>query len=181
MIHISLDLETLSTSCNATILSLGAVRFDIDKGDILEEFYYLVSMKSSMKLKFNIDPETIKWWMKQSDEARQIFSEKGIGINKVLTIFSEFCTEVEPSGVWGNGVVFDNGILKNAYERCEIPLPWKYKHDRDLRTLDHLAKEMGIDWKDSDIKFEGTVHNALDDARHQAKIISYLWRTLKSK
>ena len=90
MIHISLDLETLSTSCNATILSLGAVRFDIDKGDILEEFYYLVSMKSSMKLKFNIDPETIKWWMKQSDEARQIFSEKGIGINKVLTIFSEF-------------------------------------------------------------------------------------------
>ena len=43
--HIMIDLETLSTRAHATILSIGAVKFNIQDG-IFEEFYINVDAKT---------------------------------------------------------------------------------------------------------------------------------------
>lgn len=50
-------------------------------------------------------------------------------------------------------------------------------NDRDVRTINALAKDLGLNIKNI-IKFEGTPHHALYDAIYQAKLVSYVWTYL---
>ncbi|EER9151029.1 exonuclease, partial [Escherichia coli] len=79
--------------------------------------------------------------------------------------------------VWGNGANFDNTILRRSYERQGIPCPWRYSNDRDVRTIVELGKAVDFDARTA-IPFEGERHNALDDARYQAKYVSTIWQKL---
>ncbi|EMC3872645.1 3'-5' exonuclease, partial [Escherichia coli] len=79
--------------------------------------------------------------------------------------------------VWGNGANFDNTILHRSYERQGIPCPWRYYNDRDVRTIVELGKAIDFDARTA-IPFEGERHNALDDARYQAKYVSVIWQKL---
>ncbi len=79
--------------------------------------------------------------------------------------------------VWGNGANFDNTILRRSYERQGIPCPWRYYNDRDVRTIVELGKAIDFDARTA-IPFEGERHNALDDARYQAKYVSAIWQKL---
>lgn len=47
---------------------------------------------------------------------------------------------------------------------------------RDMRTIVDVAKSANFDSKS--IAFEGTKHNALDDAKHQARVISAAYQHL---
>lgn len=79
--------------------------------------------------------------------------------------------------IWGNGANFDNTILRRSYERQGIPCPWRYYNDRDVRTIVELGKAIDFDARTA-IPFEGERHNALDDARYQAKYVSVIWQKL---
>ena len=79
--------------------------------------------------------------------------------------------------VWGNGANFENTILRRSYERQGIPCPWRYTNDRDVRTIVALGLVMDFDAR-SVITFEGERHNALHDARYQAKYVSAIWQKL---
>jgi exodeoxyribonuclease VIII len=65
--------------------------------------------------------------------------------------------------LWGNGAVFDNTILGNAYFITGRKPPWNPWDDRCYRTVKALFK-----WIPADER-QGTYHNALDDAMHQTK------------
>ena len=69
MSRIMVDLETLGTAPGSVILSIGAVRFDVEKG-LLDEFYVNIDVESSQRLGLTIDGDTVMWWLKQSDAAR---------------------------------------------------------------------------------------------------------------
>ncbi|MES3575777.1 3'-5' exonuclease [Enterobacter cloacae] len=79
--------------------------------------------------------------------------------------------------VWGNGATFDNVILRGAYERAGHICPWAFWNDHDVRTIVTLGRSVGFDPK-RDMPFIGDVHNALADARHQAKYVSAIWHKL---
>ncbi|WP_236459807.1 3'-5' exonuclease, partial [Escherichia coli] len=79
--------------------------------------------------------------------------------------------------VWGNGASFDCVILRNSYSLTGQPVPWQWWNDRDVRTIVELGKVIGFDPK-RDMPFKGTRHNALDDAIHQAKYVSAIWKKL---
>ncbi|MCQ6981423.1 3'-5' exonuclease [Escherichia coli] len=121
-----------------------------------------------------IDRDTIKWWLKQSREAQSAIMTDEIPLDDALLQLREFIDE--NSGeffvqVWGNGANFDNTILRRSYERQGIPCPWRYYNDRDVRTIVELGKAIDFDARTA-IPFEGERHNALDDARYQAKYVS---------
>ncbi|HBC9301057.1 TPA: 3'-5' exoribonuclease, partial [Escherichia coli] len=48
---------------------------------------------------------------------------------------------------------------------------------RDVRTIVELGKAIDFDARTA-IQFEGERHNALDDARYQAKYVSVIWQKL---
>lgn len=164
MNNIMLDLETMGQGPNAAIIAIGAVEFDIISHSLGKEFYAVVDLESSIKCKGVVDGNTVLWWMKQSDEARKAFLQKGIELPTALFDFSMWLmTASERSKIcmWGNGATFDNVILASAYRNCNLELPWMYYGDRCYRTIKNL---------NPDIKMErvGTYHNALDDAKSQA-------------
>ena len=48
MNHLMIDLETMGNKPNAPIVSIGAVFFEPSTGELGDEFYRVVSLKSSM-------------------------------------------------------------------------------------------------------------------------------------
>lgn len=180
--NLMIDLETMGKKANAPIVSIGAVFFNPATGSTGGEFYASVSLESSMLFGGNPDAETIIWWLKQSPEARSaITMSDALTLVDALELLSDFISENSDVGsdvqVWGNGASFDNVILRSSYDRAEIECPWKYWNDRDVRTITEMGSAVGIKPR-YDITFEGDMHNALSDARHQVKYVSAIWREL---
>ena len=175
--HLMIDLETMGKNPDAPIISIGAIFFDPQTGDMGPEFSKTIDLETAGGV---IDRDTIKWWLKQSREAQSAIMTDEIPLDDALLQLREFIDE--NSGeffvqVWGNGANFDNTILRRSYERQGIPCPWRYYNDRDVRTIVELGKAIDFDAR-MDIPFEGERHNALDDARHQAKYVSAIWQKL---
>ncbi|HAV8118756.1 TPA: exonuclease [Escherichia coli] len=175
--HLMIDLETMGKNPDAPIISIGAIFFDPQTGDMGPEFSKTVDLETAGGV---IDRDTIKWWLKQSREAQSAIMTDEIPLDDALLQLREFIDE--NSGeffvqVWGNGATFDNVILRRSYERQGIPCPWRYTNDRDVRTMVALGLVMDFDARTT-IPFEGERHNALHDARYQAKYVSAIWQKL---
>ncbi|HFI7941121.1 TPA: 3'-5' exoribonuclease [Escherichia coli] len=175
--HLMIDLETMGKNPDAPINALAGKFFDPATGEMGPEFSKTIDLETAGGV---IDRDTIKWWLKQSREAQSAILTDEIPLDDALLQLREFIDE--NSGeffvqVWGNGANFDNVILRRSYERQRIPCPWRYTNDRDVRTMVALGLVMDFDAR-SVITFEGERHNALHDARYQAKYVSAIWQKL---
>ncbi|HCB7432185.1 TPA: 3'-5' exoribonuclease [Escherichia coli] len=175
--HLMIDLETMGKNPDAPIASIGAVFFDPQTGEQGPEFSKIIDMGTCGG---TVDISTIEWWLQRSGEARAAILADRIPLDDALLQLREFIDE--NSGeffvqVWGNGANFDNVILRRSYERQEIPCPWSYTNDRDVRTMVALGLVMDFDARNV-TTFEGERHNALHDARYQAKYVSAIWQKL---
>ena len=175
--HLMIDLETMGKNPDAPIISIDAIFFDPQTGDMGPEFSKTIDLETAGGV---IDRDTIKWWLKQSREAQSAIMTDEIPLDDALLQLREFIDE--NSGeffvqVWGNGANFENTILRRSYERQGIPCPWRYYNDRDVRTIVELGKAIDFDARTA-TPFEGERHNALDDARYQAKYVSAIWQKL---
>ncbi|EFI3468169.1 exonuclease [Escherichia coli] len=175
--HLMIDLETMGKNPDAPINAIAGKFFDPATGEMGPEFSKTIDLETAGGV---IDRGTIKWWLKQSREAQSAILTDEIPLDDALLQFREFIDE--NSGeffvqVWGNGATFDNVILRRSYERQGIPCPWRYTNDRDVRTMVALGLVMDFDARTT-IPFEGERHNALHDARYQAKYVSAIWQKL---
>jgi inhibitor of KinA sporulation pathway (predicted exonuclease) len=109
------------------------------------------------------------WWMKQSEAARKEIVEASSDLDETLEEFTQWLPT--DSKVWGNGADFDNVILSAAYQKVGQTLPWKFWNNRCFRTVRSLCNVP--------YKFEGTAHNALDDAKNQALHLIQIMDALK--
>lgn len=168
MKHVMVDLETLATSGDAAIISIGAVAFDPDTGELGETFKVNVDGASSQAAGGHVDAKTVAWWFGQSAEARAHLNDPApVSIKAALEAFSAFCwSNLGPEFyLWGNGATFDNTVLRTAYERLglpDLPAPWRYTRDMCYRTVKNLHPEI-------ELKREGVFHDALSDAISQAR------------
>ena len=158
---VMVDLETMGTENNASIISIGAVRFWLNvKQDSFTEdqcFYMNVDLTDCIRNGLTVTGDTIMWWMSQSEEARKAFTT-GEPLRLALENFKMFVPE--KAYVFGNGATFDNIILRSAFKAVGLDYPVSYKYDACYRTLCKLS--------DSPFpKIDGTKHNALDDAKAQ--------------
>ncbi|HBA7058421.1 TPA: exonuclease, partial [Escherichia coli] len=175
--HLMIDLKTMGTNPDAPIISIGAIFFDPQTGDMGAEFIKTIDLETAGGV---IDRGAIKYWWKQSREAQSAIMTDEIPLDDALLQLREFIDE--NSGeffvqVWGYEASFDNVILRRSYERQGIPCPWSYYNDRGVRTIVELGKAIDFDARTA-IPFEGERHNALDDARYQAKYVSAIWQKL---
>lgn len=173
MQHCMIDLETLGTRPGAVLLSIGAVMFDPRTGDLGAEFYVELD-KRQARFGMHVEENTLEWWEQQSPAARAVFdNEHGMVLTDALRTFGAYLTVNRTSDdirVWGNGAAFDNVLLGVAYARTELRQPWNYRFDRCYRTVCAMFP---------DIKREqlGTHHNALDDAKSQARHLMEIVRS----
>ena len=181
MKHVMLDLETMGNGNTAAIIAIGACYFDPDTGQIGEAFSRNVTLESSTAAGLVMDTSTVLWWMKQDDEARAAFKREAVELDIALADFLEFLPAKSKGkvNIWGNGATFDNVILENAFSACGMSAPWEFWNHRDVRTVVDMGRAIvGIDPK-RDFPFEGTKHEALADALHQAKYVTAIWQGFK--
>lgn len=178
MKHIMLDLETLGTGPDAAILSIGAVKFCPDTGELGPRFYMAIDPVYCQNAGLTIDANTVKWWMKQSEEARKQVFDSPMMLSEALSGFSMFCGITQQGGknniVWGNSCAFDNVILRNAYKAVGMEAPWDFWNDRCYRTLKALYPQ-------APFVRQGTHHNALDDAISQAEHAIEIFKLIGEK
>lgn len=164
--NIMLDIETLDTTPSAVVLSIGAVKFNVE--GIGETFY--ATLRASEQDSRTQSASTLEWWSKQSPEAKAaVFPPHGAAesVRSALARFVAFFDH-DKYDVWGNGAAFDNVIVKHLLAQYGLECPWRYSGDRCFRTLKALVYSNFPNLKESAISY-GTAHNALDDAIAQAQ------------
>lgn len=172
--HLMLDIETMGNESYSSIISIGALEFDIETGKTGREFYVNVDLQSCMDLGLIVNASTIMWWLGQNEQARKdLTTREALPIKEALIKFSEFCPQ--DIQIWGNSARFDCGILQNAYNKALIPIPWKFWNERCLRTLVSFNPKIKANYPPAT-----TAHNALSDCYYQVGYCCQIWRSLSN-
>jgi hypothetical protein len=173
---VMIDLETLATSTDAAILTIGAVKFDPFGKDVEEpamnSFYVRVDLDSCDEIGLVTNDDTIVWWANQSKEAQEeAFSpDNRIHITEAFNQLYKFCWGAKR--VWSNGAAFDVVICETVFKRINKAVPWNFWQVRDVRT----AFDLGINPNRPPV----LKHHALEDAWNQAVGIQNVYNTLRT-
>lgn len=173
---IMIDLETLATSTDAAILTIGAVKFDPFGMDVqepaMDSFYVRVDLDSCHDLGLAVSDATLEWWSQQDKAAQEeAFSEGNrIHIRDAFEQLYKFCWGAKR--VWSNGAAFDVVICEHVFKKLNKAVPWSFWQVRDVRT----AFDLGINPNRPPV----LKHHALEDAWNQAVGIQNVYNTLRS-
>lgn len=173
-----IDIETLaSKSLNAALVQIGLCAFNIETGACAEP--RTINIIPDLDT-FDVEWETLKWWMKQSDEARQsVFGDQHVCYPALLAYeaIENYCNYYLPASlnrrnIWAMPPKFDLAIVENWIIKAVHPrqpagtkkaFPWKYNSSRDLRTLANI-----VGASRSDRVPAAVAHDAGHDAHAQA-------------
>lgn len=170
-----IDLETLGTTADAVILSIGAVKFNLESGDIEDKaFYASVSINSNIDLGRRVSESTLQWWMGQSPAAQAVFHEQPkLTLEAALRELIEWF-EHDQRRVWSNGADFDLPMLAHAFTQLGLTIPWQFFNSRCFRTYKALPAASNLPKLKND-------HNALRDAVNQAKFAQAVYANMVRK
>lgn len=171
-IHVMVDLETWGTAPGCAIRSIGAVQFCPVTGRLGNEFYANISDVSCTAAGLKKEPGTVAWWNKtENAKANNQLLTDPMPLRDAVSRFKRFWDDCEGSFFWSQGANFDEPILGHAIRAVSIRPPWKFANARDTRTAYHMGMSFGKNYNPYAITRDGTFHNALDDAKHQARCV----------
>lgn len=185
MNDIMLDLETMSNKPTAAIVTIGAVQCNLTTGEIGDTFYRVVDLKHQIKDGFDINADTLYWWLQQSEFARQSLCDpKKEYYVETVAMFMRWLHYLGPAPenmrLWGNGASFDNAIIRHMFAKLGKELPIPFWQDRDVRTVvGFYPRTLFTKWK-SENRRTGA-HNSLDDCKYQIEYISHIMKELGVK
>lgn len=174
------DLETLGVGTKKLILSVGIAFGDLATRQVIDTMHIEFDVTSQLK-EFDIDAGTLAFWLGQKQDARDAvirqLKRRGIPRDIAMQYVCDYIKSL-PNGtrVVGNGPLFDLGPI--AQFSGEDNLPWQFWAERNLRDwLDICKLVTGVDVK-RNTEFEGIQHHALDDAKHEFKLMAEVYHTL---
>lgn len=175
-IHGTIDLETLDTKPGATILSLGAVKFNpLSDIDPHSNLYLKIDIDEQHALGRTVSDSTVEWWGKQDpavmEEAFDLSGRSSVA--DTLKQLSKWMVGIDV--LWGQGYGFDMTILEDMYRSAGVPIPWNFWQVRDSRTLFSCLD------RDPRKDMQQNLHNALDDAFYQSKAIQIAYAKIGCK
>lgn len=175
MKNIMVDMETLGTTADAVILSIGAVKFDLEGAVDDEGFYASISVDSNLEVKRKISEDTLIWWFKQGSPAQGVFHESKQTLKAALCDFADWMGD-DKYCMWSNGADFDLPMLNHAYSCFAMEPPWKFLNSRCFRTYKNLPGASKYK-----VPHSGVKHNALSDAHNQVQTLQAIHNGLFSK
>lgn len=183
-VDIMVDLETLGTHANSTIIQISAIAFDIKTGEHYYKFNKIADISKNEDFEMNVSGDTIKWWLTTNKELlAKLINEGEMSSAELVEDFGRWLSVVKSLGdlyLWGNGILFDNKMLQ--YQLGEDLYPIKYKNDRDLRTLVDLAcTKLGLTEKELRNKYYDPglePHDAYNDVVNQVNLAVNCYREL---
>lgn len=178
-VDIMVDLETLGKGDTPPIIQIAASAFDIKTGKVYSDFETYADVSTIN----NIEGGTLSWWLDTNADLLHTIIDAGktscCSESKCFSDFIDWIYEVTTSlgltskevFLWGNGILFDNRIIKNKCKQFSFEYPIYYRNDMDVRTiLEMAAFREGLSGQ---IAFRNTVehiepaHNAAIDVKNQ--------------
>jgi len=170
-VHAMIDLETLGTKPDCTIISLGAIKFNpFTDEEPYGGLYYKADIDEQSSLGRTVDDATLEWWGRQDAKIRDEALTDGdrTSVETITNELNKFLVGVDQ--IWAQGPAFDIVILENLYQQLAKPTPWNFWQIRDSRTLFAM---MPADPRKS---VQQDLHNALADCYFQAKCVQQSYK-----
>jgi len=173
---IMIDIESLDTTPNCVILTIGAVRFDPRGMGVAEKLELRPTIEDQTEIhNRSINEDTLRWWSTQSPEAlEEALGDRGrTPFAECMETLYKFCWNRR--AVWSNGAPFDLVVMENAWRQVSDkpnPIPWPFWTMRDTRTLYEVA---GVKLQSGG---HTTSHKAVEDAERQAIVVQDAYRKL---
>ncbi len=186
MSHVMIDLETMGVGPRPAILSIGAVMFDPTSRSLgPDRFYVCVDLTSCLLNGLEVEPDTVKWWREQSDEAKAaLTSDRRQPLGEALWMLDGWLRLTEAEYIWTNGPMSDHLWLESAYRAVGMkPLMERkngYRAPRDYRTIVEAA-ELVADFDRTTIPRPTVAHDALADACAQAIGVQMAFAALRDR
>ncbi|MDH5159861.1 3'-5' exonuclease [Heyndrickxia oleronia] len=182
---IMVDIETLGNKIDSTIIQISAVSFDIESGKIHETFNEVADISKNETM-IKATGSTLQWWVNTNAELFAELLTKGEKSSEdVLRNFHAWLTTDKETYLWGNGILFDNAMIRNQFESIGLDYPIFYRNDRDVRTILELASsKLGIsdkELRDSVYNKELVAHDAFNDVINQVALVSHCYNVLTTK
>ncbi len=191
MADVMLDLESLSTNNNATVLSIGAVQCNVKTGKYGKKIHIFVDALPQMINGADVCMKTLTWWTSQKNEAKnKLLHNKTVEPGDACLQFISFIDQVKESilktdpsfkvenmKLWGNGILADNVWIENFFKRCGVEFPFDYWAHQDVRTLTQIEDYDKVKKLTGD--FVGIKHDAIDDCLHQIKMCHIAYKHVK--
>lgn len=165
-----IDLETLGVRPGCVIASIGLVIFNEKENVFTQKFNINVCTQAGLR----IEPQTMLWWMQQSNEAKAATFASTLreNLRTALEQLSTFLKSYDVKLVWSKPATFDIPILEYAYNSQGLPIPWGHRDIRCLRTLwAHYNLEL--------LDFVGTPHDCLADAVNQVNCLRVIFNHVR--
>lgn len=187
-IDIMVDIETLGTKADSTIFQISAIAFNIETGTRYYEFNQTADISKNETM--NVDGSTIKWWLATNKQLLTDLLNQGCDSSEeILANFHNWILGVQSLVedtksvyLWGNGILFDNNMIRTQFQNIGLEYPISYRSDRDVRTIVELAcAKTGLTEKElkSAFRTEGLVaHDAFDDVIFQIDLVVGCYKEL---
>ena len=162
-----IDIETLGTSPDSVVLSVGMVRFNPVSLSVAEAHCFSIDIQAQLDIGRKINGGTLIWWMDKPEKAlmlREQIAPSGtppLDIEKALSAIHSVAKKAHR--IWGNGVGFDNTIIHSLGRDFAAFDVWPYWNDRCFRTFARLFDP------EAKLRPAQADHNPLEDAKLQMR------------
>lgn len=183
MWEIMFDLETLDTSKNAIVLSVGAVVFktmaypaeDMKlKATIQDRFMRVLEIDPQLARLRSLSQSTLLWWLRQDPTARaEAFNPVRQDVEHVLNQFWDWAATYQRdhkvNAFWASPSTFDFPIWETLANDFGAEVPWTYRQCYDVRTV---VKEASYSAADHEFTAPGVPHTPVYDCEWQVDLLT---------
>lgn len=192
MQELMLDLETLATTPDAVVLSIGAVVWEtLTKTDgdlsynILGRYYRKPALQPQFDRGRKVSESTLLWWRQQDSVAQhEAFDSVRRPLREVFIDFDAFVRKFALNHFWANPATFDFPIWENLANQCNwmemSEVPWKYNQKYDVRTVVNEASYRAKDHVMSRA-IPGVPHTPIYDCEWQIDLLTAARNRIKRR
>lgn len=166
-IRAMIDIETLATSPDAVVTSIGIAHFGVK---VLKAVSWELDYSRDTG---EIDPVTLRWWLSQE---RAVLDRNLLGSEDPATAAREIVECLAGvKEVWANAPTFDCVILRNWFKRLGVACPWRFRQERCMRTMYQLGRDRGVVFPRNNEAKHDAVSDATSQANHLLHLEDALW------
>ncbi len=160
------DIETGDTARTAALISIGLVLFDPYSQELGETYLCAIPPSSNDSApRRTWSGSTMEFWSNNPAALAELATHPQRTLQSFIREFNAFVAKHKPDCIWANSPTFDIAILRDLYESRGYSFPFPFYKERDVRTLKALLPKHLLP------ELDGTQHNALVDAIHEARLV----------
>lgn len=175
---VMLDMETTGLDqANNAIIQIAAVKFNLRTMAISPDFFNRCLMIAPKRY---WEEQCRAWWAKRDPSILKDIWNRMEDPKAVLQGLADWAGP--GMTMWAKPTHFDHSFLDSYYKQFDMQIPFVFRVARDMNSFidGRYFPLTPPDWERT-LKFDGQLHNAIDDVLHQVKVLMTVVEDTKAK